>query len=166
MDCPVCGGQMEEQDFGIKVDVCEKGCKSIWLDHGELKMLDEENEGLGAALEAALQHPRSNSGQREQLKCPKCNIPMHIHQYQRSREVNVDECYKCGGFLLDSGEFREIRDTHMSDAEVAAYVGQIVSSTPGYTEAVADLERKKARVEATEHLTRFLRFSYWRKKLT
>ena len=82
---------------------------------------------------------------------------------QRSKEVNVDECYKCGGFLLDSGELKEIRDTYMSDAEVKAYVAQIVNSTPGYTEAVADRQRKKERIAAIEHLTGFLRFSYWRK---
>lgn len=31
--------------------------------------------------------------------------------------MNVDECYYCGGFFLDSGELHQIRETFMSDTE-------------------------------------------------
>ena len=53
MKCPVCGKEMVQENFGVNVDVCENGCKGIWFDQGELRMLDENNEGLGAALENA-----------------------------------------------------------------------------------------------------------------
>ena len=74
MKCPVCGKEMVTENFGVNVNVCENGCKGIWFDQGELAMLDEKNEGLGAALEAALRYPRHNDGQRGQIKCPKCGI--------------------------------------------------------------------------------------------
>lgn len=164
MKCPTCGKEMVEKNFGIKVDVCENGCKGIWFDQGELRMLDEKNEGLGVALEEALRYPRNNNGQRGQIKCPKCSIPMQIHKYKRAKEINVDECYGCAGFFLDSGELTEIRDNYMSDAEVNAYAEQILSSMPKYAEALLDLEAQKKRSESIQRYTKFLTLNYWRKK--
>src|SRR4051794_41747671 len=37
------------RSLGVNVDICQSGCKGIWFDQGELVMLDEKNEGLGAA---------------------------------------------------------------------------------------------------------------------
>jgi Zn-finger nucleic acid-binding protein len=138
--------------------------KGIWFDQNELMMLDEKNEGLGAALEAALRYPRNNDGQRGPIKCPKCGIPMHTHKYKRAKEVNVDECYNCGGFFLDSGELTDIRNNYMSDAEVQAYVDKIINSVPEYAQAMKDLETQKKRLESIQKFTKFLTVNYWRKK--
>ena len=161
MKCPVCSKEMVEQDFGIKVDVCKNGCKGIWFDHGELVRLDEKNEGLGQALKEALNYPRANDENRGQLLCPKCGIPMQTHKYKRSKEVNVDECYNCGGFLLDSGEITEIRDTYMSDEEVDAYMKKIIDAVPEYQLAKADVARTERRTEAVRNYTKFMRLRYW-----
>ena len=166
MKCPVCGKEMVQESFGVNVDVCENGCKGIWFDQGELRMLDEENEGLGAALENALRYPRANDGQRGPIICPKCSIPMHTHKYKRDREVNLDECYKCGGFFLDSGELTEIRNHYMSDAEVNAYADKLINSIPEYAQAKKDLEDKERRLEAIQNFTKFMTVNYWRKKFT
>jgi len=155
---------MVRQNFGVNVDVCESGCKGIWFDRGELRMLDEHDEGLGAALEAALQSPRQNDGQRGPLTCPACHIPMHTHAYKRDQEVNLDECYKCGGIFLDSGELKEIRDHYLSDAQVKAYADQLIASVPGYGEAMKNMEARQQRAENVQRLTRFLTVNYWRKK--
>lgn len=131
MDCPACGKSMVEEIFGnVHVDVCKNGCKGIWFDWGELKRLDESNEGTGEALEEALKSPRVNDAERGQLKCPKCGIAMHVHKYSSAKEVNVDECYGCGGFFLDSGELREIREHHMSHEERDVYIDKLINDTP------------------------------------
>jgi Zn-finger nucleic acid-binding protein len=161
MQCPVCGKEMVTKNFGVEVDVCENGCKGMWFDHGELAMLDEKNEGLGAALQEALKYPRSNEGRRGQIKCPKCGIPMHAHKYQRAKEVNVDECYGCGGFFLDSGELAEIRDHYMSDAEVQAYADQMINAVPGYAQEVNRLDAEKNRLDAIRRFTGVLSLHYW-----
>ena len=166
MKCPVCDKEMVVKDFGgVNVDVCENGCKGIWFDQDELRMLDENNEGLGAALDAALHDPRANDAQRGQLICPKCSIPMHAHRFERAQEVNVDECYSCGGFFLDSGELAEIRDHYMSDAQVKEYVDKIVNAVPGYTQEQQDLAAGEKRLDAIQHFTRLLTVNYWRDKL-
>ncbi len=169
MKCPVCSKEMVEQDFGgVKVDICVNGCKGIWFDNCELVKLDEKNEGMGNALKEALLYPRNNNNQRPPINCPKCNLPMHIHKYQRAKEVNVDECYACAGFFLDSGEITEVRDTYMSDKEADAYVNQLVSGVPEYKMEQDKLNAKKEivdrRVKAINKYAAFLRFNYWEKK--
>lgn len=164
MKCPVCGKDMVMENFGIDVEVCENGCKGIWFDHGELQLLDQPGEGMGAALEAALRSPRNNHGQRGPIKCPKCGIPMHTHKFERDKEVNVDECYGCGGFFLDSGELNEIRNHYMSDAEVQAYADQLMNAVPGYTDEVNKIQREEARNKAIGNFTKIMTVDYWRKK--
>ena len=162
MQCPVCKKQMVEEDFGgVHVDVCRNGCKGIWFDWFELSKLDEHNEGLGAALEQALNDPRTNIEKREKINCPKCGTPMNAHQYQSSKEVNVDECYACGGFFLDSGELTVTRDTFMSEEEEKEYLDDLLADMPDYQKTKQDIEKKKARNEALRKYTRFLRLSYY-----
>jgi uncharacterized protein len=162
MNCPACQAQMIEEDFGgVKVDTCKKGCKGIWFDWFELSKLDENNEGFGKALKEAVKAPRVNDEGRAKLKCPKCNLPMHIHQYKHSPLVNVDECYTCSGFFLDSGELRVIRENFMTPEEEEAYTQKLLNNTPEFTSAQQDLAKEKVRAEAIMRLTRYIRPSYY-----
>ena len=162
MKCPVCSAIMVEEDFGgVKVDVCKNGCKGIWFDWTELVKLDEKNEGCGNALKEALQYPRVNDKGRGEINCPKCSTPMHIHKYKSSKEVNVDECYLCGGFFLDSGELRAIRDSFMSEDERESYAQKLINEVPGYKRSQADLAKEKLRAEAIRNYTKLIRASYY-----
>ena len=162
MKCPACGSEMSEKDFGgVMVDVCEKGCKGIWFDWMELVKLDEKNEGMGRALQEALKHPRENDENRGPIKCPKCGIEMKQHKYKSSKEVNVDECYACGGFFLDSGELRAIRESLMSEEEEQAYLDKMLAASPSFQEAKKEQEKEKERASSLRHLTRFMRLSYF-----
>ncbi len=153
---------MTEKDFGAAhVDVCELGCGSIWFDWGELNRLDESHEGAGAALNAALTNPRDNAPNREKLPCPKCTHPMFEHIYKHANAVNVDECYHCGGYFLDSGELHQIRETFMSAEEREAYQEQLLSEIPEYGRERANADVDKARTAAALKLTKHLRLSYW-----
>jgi len=158
MKCPVCQNEMVEKDFGgIKVDFCENGCKGIWFDWFELSKLDEKTEGAGEALKEALGCQSEKKERKNPVDCPKCGIPMHEHKYQSSKEVNVDECYNCGGFFLDAGELRAIRDNFMSDKEREAYAQKLAGDVPEFVKAQEDLDREKVRIRAIKGLTKFLR---------
>ena len=162
MNCPVCSRQMIEKGFGgVKVDVCSDGCKGIWFDWLELVKLDEENEGCGEALKEALNYPRDNDENRDRLNCPKCNMPMHAHKYKRSEETNVDECYGCGAFFLDSGELKLIRDTYMTEEESEQYLQKLLSDVPVYDEMMEKLEKKEVRAKALRNLTKFITLSHY-----
>ncbi len=162
MKCPACKSEMVEQDFkDVVVDVCKDGCKGIWFDWHELAKLDEKNEGLGQALQEALQHVRANDENRGQINCPKCSIPMHIHKYVSAKEINVDECYACGGFFLDSGELREIRDNFMSEQECKQYCDKLLGGNPICAKGTQDALKDKQRAEALVSYTKFIRLSYY-----
>jgi len=46
MHCPKCGMNLIEIDYrGIKVDKCSS-CSGIWLDAGELELIDEREKGF------------------------------------------------------------------------------------------------------------------------
>ncbi len=162
MNCPVCKKSMLEEDFGgVKVDVCRSGCHGIWFDWGELAKLDEQNEGLGQALQEAFQYPRVNDTSRGIINCPRCNLPLHRHVYVYDKDVNVDECFKCGGFFLDSGELKEIRDHHLSEQERSAYLQKLIENVPSYQQEKKDSEKLAQRADALDHFTRFLQKSYY-----
>ena len=162
--CPACRKSMIEQDFGgVALDVCVNGCKGLWFDWMELRKLNEKNEGFGAALQDALKAPRVNDAGRGRLNCPKCGLPLYRHEFALDKEINMDECYGCGGFFLDSGEFKEIRDHSMSEKEEEAYKMKLVEHTPEAEALDAQLEKDKLRSEAIAHYTRFLRLSYYLK---
>ena len=43
--------------------------------------------------------------------CPRCEgIIMAKHFARKKSEIEVDECYSCGGIWLDGGELRKICD--------------------------------------------------------
>ncbi|MFH1062610.1 MAG: zf-TFIIB domain-containing protein [Candidatus Omnitrophota bacterium] len=162
MICPVCKADMVLENFGeLSVDVCKNGCKGMWFDWMELGKLDEQNEGLGNALQEALSFERVNEADRGKINCPKCKLPMHIHVYASAKEINVDECYQCGGFFLDSGELKAIRESFMTEAEREAYAAKLLKDIPGLAEAKDNLEKEKARTKAIGRLTKFIRVSYY-----
>ncbi len=159
MDCPVCKNTMVEKDFGgVMVDVCANGCKGMWFDWLELSKLDETHEGAGQALAEALMSERVKDDGRDRIACPKCQKPMLPHLYQSSKEVTVDECYLCGGFFLDAGELKIIKESFMSEEERDSFVQSLINSdVPEYSEAIEDLQKNQERTQAIKKMTRFLR---------
>jgi Zn-finger nucleic acid-binding protein len=147
---------MVAKDFGgVTVHVCENGCKGIWFDWLGLSKLDKTNEGVGQALQDAMKSARMNDANRGVINCPKCNEPMHRHEYKYDKEINIDECYDCGGIFLDSGELQEIRDHHLSEQEEDAYFQKLVNNVPGYQQSLQDAAKAKIREQALEHFASF-----------
>ncbi|MBU0469661.1 MAG: zf-TFIIB domain-containing protein [Candidatus Omnitrophica bacterium] len=158
MNCPVCETAMIEEDLGgVLIDICSNGCNGIWFDWFELEKLDETHEGLGKALTAALQSSRAKDDDRGKIKCPKCFNPMVAHLYKSAKEVTVDECYVCGGFFLDSGELKVIRENFMTEEQRESYVNDIIAGQSDFQEAKQDLEKQKLRTAAIRKLTKCLR---------
>ncbi len=158
MNCPVCGKQMVEEDFGgVKVDVCKHGCKGMWFDWFELSKLDESNEGLGVALDEALDQPRASDEGRGKLDCPKCGVKMQIHKYKKANQVTIDECYSCSGIFLDAGELGAIRDAFMSKEEEKEHLDQLLADMPDYQMKKLGVQKQKERSAALGNFTRYMR---------
>jgi Zn-finger nucleic acid-binding protein len=138
-------------------------CKGIWFAHKELESLDQPGEGMGLAIEAALSSPRVDTAPRAPIQCPRCAIQMQTHKFQRDKEIDVDECYSCGGFFLDSGELKEIWDHYMSDADRKAYAEKIENAVPGFTAADREINREGRRMVVGNFVEKILGGLYWRK---
>jgi Zn-finger nucleic acid-binding protein len=118
MKCPACDNKLTQLQVGeVAVDVCRGGCGGIWFDWFELKKMDEPFEQVGDALD--IERDESIQVNPEQRRhCPHCgNVVMMRHFFSVKREIEVDECPKCGGFWLDYGELAHIREQYGSEAE-------------------------------------------------
>ena len=162
MNCPVCKKPLVDEDFcGVQAHVCENGCKGLYFDWLQMQKLDHKNQGFGDALQAALKYPRKNDENRERLHCPKCTLPMYRHMFDLDKEVNIDECYGCGGIFLDSGELQELRDHSMSREEEEAYRKKLVDDMREAKALDQQVAKDEQRADALAHYTRFLRLSYY-----
>lgn len=141
MMCPVCRKMMALVQAGdFTVDVCDQGCGGMWFDQLELQRVDEAHEPLPAALtEADTEAPTMNLNEARR-NCPKCgDVVMMRFFYSPRRRIQVDHCPNCGGYFLDKGELRDIRELFQSrderDAEVAAIIndhfGAQIAAMPG-----------------------------------
>jgi Zn-finger nucleic acid-binding protein len=71
---------------------------------------------------------------------------MFAHKYDAIEEVNIDECYNCRGFFVDSGELKEIREHLASRFEEDKYLAKLVAENPGVREGDRDLEQRRKEV--------------------
>jgi Zn-finger nucleic acid-binding protein len=134
---------MVEHAFGsARVAVCDNGCDGIWFDWSELPRLDERDQGFGAALRRALGHPEHAVRRPVQLVCPRCGTPMRSHKHGYSSLVDVDECYSCGGFFLDSGELGSLRDAYMPHAEKREYADRLAQEVPLFNALLQEYQDK------------------------
>lgn len=86
---------------------------------------------------------------------------MHHHHYKSEKEVDVDECYTCGGIFIDAGELKIIRDHHMSEQEESGYLQGLLYYLPSYEHAERDLKAAEKREQALRRFIRFMRVSYY-----
>jgi Zn-finger nucleic acid-binding protein len=118
MKCPACDRKLTQLQVGdVTLDVCRGGCGGIWFDWFELKKMDEPFEQVGEALD--IERDDSVQVNPEQRRhCPHCgDVVMMRHFFSVKRDIEVDECPKCGGFWLDYGELAHIREQYGSESE-------------------------------------------------
>ncbi|MBE3071022.1 MAG: zf-TFIIB domain-containing protein [Planctomycetes bacterium] len=110
---------MSEMDVsGVTVDVCRGGCAGIWFDRFELNKVDDKDESAGEALLAVECDPNVKVDHAAERTCPRCgDVTMMRHFHSPNREVEIDECGKCGGIWLDGGELAIIRGQYRSEAD-------------------------------------------------
>ena len=119
MKCPACGNALQKMIIGeVSVDVCRGGCGGIWFDNHELRKFDEPHDAAGEALLDIEKNENVHVDFRKKRKCPKCdNLVMMRHFSSVKRQVEIDECPRCGGVWLDYGELGTIRSLYPSHEE-------------------------------------------------
>lgn len=165
MKCPVCEHDLTEIGAeSIKVDACKNGCGGIWFDHFELDKVDEEHEEDGEKLLDIETDPSITVDHEKRRSCPVCgDVIMMRHFYSVKRQVQVDECPKCGGYWLDVGELATLRRQFETEEErrkaAAECFGEQFDAELAQLAAARELEREKRR--RIVNLFRFICPSYY-----
>jgi len=124
LNCPACGSPMmvvERQ--GIELDYCS-GCKGIWFDSGELKLL---SMALGVEIELPdwSKLPEAQTSEKYR-RCPRCDKKMRKNMVG---EVLVDRCPNGHGLWFDGGEMGRFVDQQITgvgagEARVIEFLGE------------------------------------------
>ena len=113
--CPACGKEMEKifmPEQGINLDVCVQGCGGIYFDNREFKQFDERHENIDALIESVKDKTFVKVDEHQTRKCPVCGSNMVKNFSSVKRNIEIDECYFCGGKFLDHDELLKIRDEY------------------------------------------------------
>ncbi len=111
IECPACRKKMKKifmPEQGVNIDVC-LNCGGIYFDNREFQKFDEIHEDI-TPLEELFENKTFKSIDQSQTRiCPVCSMKMVKNYASSKHEVQVDECYSCGGKFLDYGELEKIR---------------------------------------------------------
>ena len=140
--CPACGEEMRKvfiKTVGIYVDVCINSCGGIYFDNREFKNFDEQHEDAGAIFDLLDNKEFIQVDEKIKRTCPSCGARMVKNFSSIKREIQVDECYKCGGKFLDNGELEKIRAEYTTEEERTADFANKLYSVVGkeYEELIA-----------------------------
>ena len=111
MECPKDKSILETNIYEteFKVEICPS-CKGMWLDKGELEMIEKTTEHdysdelsripdyIGNAYEMARQRVS------REIICPKCAVTMERREHGYCSQIMIDGCPDCGGVWLDKAE--------------------------------------------------------------
>jgi len=129
MKCPACKNPLREKGAGgMTLDVCYGGCGGIWFDATELERVSAR---AATTLHTIWNVPVSSVKLTEPRLCPRCpDLVLERKWFSESKQVEIDQCTKCGGIWLDAGEFSQIYD------EIKGGRGQV--TTPLWAIAMAE----------------------------
>lgn len=115
MKCPKCNSDMSivKHEY-VQVDKCTN-CGGIWFDLMEredlLKMKNSEKIDT-----SVFQNSVDNTNKPEaKIRCPKCNVNMHILRDILQNQIEYEQCGSCRGVFLDKGEFADLKDFSLTD---------------------------------------------------
>lgn len=160
MKCPACNHELTEVKVAdINVDICKGGCGGIWFDNFEFKKFDEPHESAGCALLNIEKNEKIKVDPKKRRNCPRCtgSVIMMRHFESVKKRIEVDECPKCGGLWLDSGELAVIRDLYNTESEKSKAAEACLTEVFG-----GELERMKneseAKLKSARKIANALRF--------
>lgn len=145
LTCPACGKVMEKvfiPSQGINIDICTNGCGGIFFDNREFDKFDERNEDVSDILNKISGKEFEKVDSKKDRFCPSCGTKMVKNHTSVKGNIEVDDCYVCGGKFLDNDELVKIREEYASNVERSADVLKYVYSQVG--KELAEVDEKYA----------------------
>ncbi len=149
LKCPACQKEMTKvfvPSEGVNVDICLDGCGGVYFDNREFKYFDEQHEDIDEITKSIEGKEFVKVDESLPRTCPVCGARMVKNFASVKKEIQVDECYACGGKFLDHGELEKIRAQYATEAERSADIMQEVYSTVGIE--IKKLEEENAMLRA------------------
>mgnify|MGYP004452149587 CR=1 FL=1 len=118
--CPACGKEMQKifiPSEGVNIDICTEGCGGIFFDNREFQMFDEQHENIDEIIKAVENKEFAPVDESLPRYCPACGAKMVKNYSSIKKQIQIDECYSCGGKFLDHGELSEIRAEYANEAD-------------------------------------------------
>ncbi len=155
--CPACGKEMEKvfiPNEGINLDICTQGCGGIFFDNRELEKFDEKDEDISKILEKVEGKNFLNVSENAVRICPSCGQKMVKNHSSIHNDIEVDECYACGGKFLDRDELVKIRAEYDTEEARSEDVIKEMYKTVG--RELAEQDRRYAEIKSDRSLLRAL----------
>jgi len=145
--CPACQKVMKKvfvPKEGFNIDICLDGCGGMYFDNRELKDFDEQAEGIDEISNAISGKTFEQVDQSNDRVCPSCGANMVKNFTSAKQQVQIDECYACGGKFLDAGELQALRAEYPTEAERSAEIMELINMTVGPSLKKMDEEHQQA----------------------
>lgn len=147
--CPACQKPMTKifvPTEGVNIDVCLDGCGGVYFDNREFKYFDEKHENIDELAKAIEGKEFAKVDESLPRSCPVCGARMVKNFASVRKEVQIDECYACGGKFLDHGELFKIRAQYATEADRSADIMAQVYDSVGIS--IKRLEEENAQLRA------------------
>lgn len=120
LKCPACQKDMVKifvPQKGVNIDICLNGCGGMWFDNRELSYFDEQDEKIDEILESITNKTFDSVEQNKKRSCPACGANLVKNFSSVKREIQIDECYSCGGKFLDNSELQQFRQEYITEKD-------------------------------------------------
>jgi len=144
LKCPACQKDMKKvfvPKEGVNIDICLDGCGGMWFDNREIKYFDEQNEKVDEIIAAIEGKEFEKVDQSNHRSCPACGARMVKNFSSVKKEIQIDECYACGGKFLDNSELQAMRAEYVTESDRSADMVSFMYATVG-----ADIKKLDAEV--------------------
>lgn len=131
--CPACQSEMAKvfvPSAGVNVDIC-RNCGGVYFDNREFVNFDEQHENIDEIVEALQNTYFKPVDENLTRYCPVCGAKMVKNYSSIKKQIQVDECYACGGKFLDNNELERIRSEYKNEAERSADTIKVLYDTVG-----------------------------------
>ena len=148
--CPACQNEMVKvfiPSEGINLDICLNGCGGIYFDNQEYKHFDEQDENIDEIIEAIKDKVFIEVDENLPRTCPACGARMVKNFSSIKKEIQIEECYSCGGKFLDNNELLKIREEFATEKERSDEMMSFVYQTIGPELKEAQMARDAARAK-------------------
>ena len=134
INCPACGEKMVKvfmPSQGVNLDVCVNGCGGIYFDNREFSKFDTPHDDISPIIEILKNKEFKKTDESQTRKCPVCGADMVKNFASPKHQIEIDECYSCGGKFLDYKELDKIRALYPTEEARAADVMKRLYSDVG-----------------------------------